>query len=244
MTYVNSLASVARGITVKILIAGRTEQLIGEPLDDGIPIPQTSTDDIEVTNQDSGDWKEYKAGRKDGGETELKCHAIDGDLGQIELAYAAANGSTALFTVTFGTTGGVLTFYGTVKTYDHTVENQLMMISSKIKVSGEPQFSTTKSALTALAVTTETLVPAPFSATAYTYTTVIAAADTEAIIVATQAATGATITVDGNAVASGANATITIGTAGTDIIRSVAVVVKELTKTATVYTVIITRPKA
>ena len=65
MTYVNSLASVARGIEVKILIPGRNEQKIGEPLDDGIPIPQTSTDDIEVTNQDSGDWKEYKAGRKD-----------------------------------------------------------------------------------------------------------------------------------------------------------------------------------
>lgn len=243
MTYVNSLATVARGITVKILIAGRTEQLIGEILDDGVPIPQTSTDDIEVTNQNSGDWKEYKAGRKDGGECELKCHAIDGDLGQIELAYASANGSTALFTVTF-TSGSVLTFYGTVKTYDHTVEGQLLKISSKIKVSGEPQFSTTKSALTDLTVTGETLVPSTFSGTSYTYTTTIAAADTEAVIVPTQGASGATITVDGVSVASGGNGTITIGAAGTDIIRSVAVVVKELTKTATVYTVIITRPKA
>ena len=241
MTYVNSLASVARGIEVKILIPGRTEQKIGEPLDDGIPIPQTSTDDIEVTNQDSGDWKEYKAGRKDGGECEIKCHAIAGDLGQIELAYASANGSTALFTVTFSD-GSYLTFYGTVKTFDHVVEGQLLLISSKVKVSGEPIYSTSKSALTGLTVTGENLIPSSFAGTTYVYTTTIADTDTEAVIVP-QAAAGATITVDGKTVASGDNGTITIGPIGTDVVRSVAVVVAEPSKAVTVYTVIIIRPK-
>ena len=241
MTYVNSLASVARGIEVKILIPGRSEQKIGEPLDDGIPIPQTSTDDIEVTNQDSGDWKEYKAGRKDGGECEIKCHAIAGDLGQIELAYASANGSTALFTVTFSD-GSYLTFYGTVKTFDHIVEGQLLLISSKVKVSGEPIYSTSKSVLTGLTVTGETLIPSSFSGTTYVYTTTIAAADTQAVIVPVQAAAGTTITVDGATVASGGNGTITIGAAGTDVVRSVAVVVAEPSKAVTVYTVIIIRP--
>lgn len=241
MTYVNSLASVARGIEVKILIPGRTQQKIGEPLDDGIPIPQTSTDDIEVTNQDSGDWKEYKAGRKDGGECEIKCHAIAGDLGQIELAYASANGSTAMFTVTFSD-GSYLTFYGTVKTFDHIVEGQLLLISSKVKVSGEPIYSTSKSALTGLAVTGKTLIPSPFAGTTYVYTTTIADTDTEAVIVP-QAAPGTTITVDGKTVVSGGDGTITIGDAGTDVVRSVAVVVAEPSKAVTVYTVIIIRPK-
>lgn len=243
MTYVNSLASVARGIEVKILIPGRTEQKIGEPLDDGIPIPQTSTDDIEVTNQDSGDWKEYKAGRKDGGECEIKCHAIAGDLGQIELAYASANGSTAQFTVTFSD-GSYLTFYGTVKTFDHVVEGQLLLISSKVKVSGEPIYSTSKSVLTGLTVTGETLIPSSFSGTTYVYTTTIAAADTQAVIVPVQAAPGTTITVDGKTVVSGGDGTITIGEAGTDVVRSVAVVVAEPSKAVTVYTVIIIRPSA
>lgn len=241
MTYVNSLASVARGIEVKILIPGRSEQKIGEPLDDGIPIPQTSTDDIEVTNQDSGDWKEYKAGRKDGGECEIKCHAIAGDLGQIELAYASANGSTALFTVTFSD-GSYLTFYGTVKTFDHIVEGQLLLISSKVKVSGEPIYSTSKSVLTGLTVTGENLIPS-FAGTTYVYTTTIAAADTQAVIVP-QAAAGTIITVDGAIVVSGGNGTITIGPTGTDVVRSVAVVVAEPSKAVTVYTVIIIRPSA
>jgi hypothetical protein len=242
MTYVNSLASVARGIKVEILIPepGHTKQKIGEPLDDGIPIPQTSMDDIEVTNQDSGDWKEYKAGRKDGGECEIKCHAIAGDQGQIELAYASSNGSTAQFTVTFSD-GSYLTFYGTVKTFDHIVEGQLLLISSKVKVSGEPIYSTSKSALTGLTVT-GTLIPSSFSGTTYVYTTTIADTDTEAVIVA-QAAAGATITVDGKTVASGDNGTITIGPIGTDVVRSVAVVVAEPSKAVTVYTVIIIRPK-
>lgn len=245
MTYVNSLASVARGIEVKILIPGpgHTQQKIGEPLDDGIPIPQTSTDDIEVTNQDSGDWKEYKAGRKDGGECEIKCHAIAGDPGQIELAYASANGSTAQFTVTFSD-GSYLTFYGTVKTFDHIVEGQLLLISSKIKVSGEPVYSTYKSALTNLTVTGETLIPSTFADTTYVYTTTIAAADEQAVIVPAQAAAGTTITVDGKTVDSGVGGTITIGDAGTDVVRSVAVVVAEPTKAVTVYTVIIIRPSA
>jgi hypothetical protein len=236
MTYVNSQANVARGVTVTI-----DGVPITEITDDGIPQPQTSVDDIEVTNQNSGDWKEYKAGRKDGGECELKANAVDSDLGQAALATAAASGATCLFITTFPS-GSTQSFYGVVKTYDHVVENQILMISCKIKVSGAPTFSGTKSALNALAVTGEVMVPAPFAATTYTYTTVIAAADTQAVIVPTKE--GAAITVDGSTVASGGNGTITIGDAGTDVIKDVKIVVKEPSKAATVYTVIITRPKA
>lgn len=142
MTYVNSLATVARNVVVNI-----DGVAIGEITDDGIPKPQTTTDDIETTNQDSGDWKEYKAGRKDGGETEIKGHAVPSNTGQIALAAAAAAGSTNLFTVKFPS-GSVLSFYGTVKSFDTYAEGQLLMFSSKVKISGQPTFATTSSALT------------------------------------------------------------------------------------------------
>ena len=236
MVYVNSSATVARGVTVTI-----GGVAIGEILDDGVPQPQTTTDDLEVTNQDSGDWKEYLAGRKDGGECELKCNAVDGDLGQQALATAYAAGTAYLFITSFPS-GSSQSFYGIVKTYDHVIENQILILNCKIKVTGAPEFSVTKSALTGLTVTGEVLVPGTFAGTTYTYTTTIAAADTQTVIVPVCA--GAAITVNGVTVASGGNGTITIGAAGTDVVMSVPIVVKETSKAATVYNVIITRPAA
>ena len=123
MTYVKSQANVARGIKVKI---GNT--YIGEICTDGVPIPQVEVDDIEVTNQDSGDWKEYLAGRKDGGECELKCNAVDSDAGQIALKNAYTAGTAYLFTNEFGS-GSNQTFYAVVKTYDHIVEDDIIKLS-------------------------------------------------------------------------------------------------------------------
>lgn len=239
MPYTTSQATTARAIKVKI---GST--YIAEICTDGVPIPQVEVDDVEVTNQDSGDWKEYLAGRKDGGECELKANAVDSDAGQIALKNAYVAGTAYLFTNEFTQSGSTQTFYAVVKTYDHIVEDDILKISCKLKVSGAPEFSSTASVLTALAATGETLVPDPFAAATLKYTTVIAAADTQIVVVPTQAAEGATITVDGTAVASGGNGTVTLGAAGTDIIKSIDIIVKELTKAATVYTLIVTRPKA
>lgn len=232
MAYTTSQATVARGITVKI-----GNDIIAEIVDDGVPIPQTEVDDIEVTNQDSGDWKEYKAGRKDGGECEIKANAVDGDVGQIALAAAAAAGSTSLFTVTFPS-GSVLTFYGTVKTFDHVVEDQILRISSKIKVSGAPTFSATKSALTGLTITGQTLSPI-FGATKYKYICSVLTGVSEVVAVPVQAAAGATITVDGVVTASSGNGTVQLGAAGT--ITDFDVVVKETSKAATIYHVTVYR---
>jgi hypothetical protein len=232
MVYTTSQATVARGIVVKI-----GNDVIAEITDDGVPIPQTEVDDIEVTNQDSGDWKEYKAGRKDGGECEIKANAVDGDVGQVSLAAAAAAGSTVLFTVNFPS-GSILTFYGTVKTFDHLVEDQIMKISSKVKVSGAPTFSTTASALTGLTITGQTLSPT-FGATKYAYISSVLTAVTQVVVVPVQAASGAVITVNGVAVASGGNGTVDLGVAGT--IKEIDVVVKELTKAATIYHITVFR---
>lgn len=232
MTYTTSQATIARGIVVKI---GNT--VITEIVDDGVPIPETETDDIEVTNQDSGDWKEYKPGRKDGGECELKANAVDGDAGQIALAAAAAAGSTVLFTVTFPS-GSVLTFYGTVKTFDHVVEDQILRISSKIKVSGEPTFSSTMSALTGLATSTGSLFPG-FAADKYKYVVDVVTGTTSLNVTPTQAAEGAAITVNGTTVTSGSAQSVTLGAAGT--LTDITVVVKEVSKAAAIYTLTIKR---
>lgn len=231
MVYTTSQATVARGITVQI-----GSDLIAEIVDDGVPIPQTEVDDIEVTNQDSGDWKEYKAGRKDGGECEIKANAVDGDVGQNALSTAADSGATVLFTVTFPS-GSVLTFYGTVKTFDHVVEDQILRISSKIKVSGAPQFATTKSELTTLTATGETILPT-FAGTTYKYICTVATTDDSITFVPTKLS--AAITVNGVTVASGANGVVTLGDAGT--IKEVDITVKEANKAVTIYRVTVYRP--
>lgn len=223
MTYVNSQANVARGVTVTI-----DGVAITEITDDGIPQPQTSTDDIEVTNQNSGDWKEYKSGRKDGGECELKANAVDGDPGQAALAAAAAAGSTCQFITTF-TSGSSQSFYGVVKSYDHVVENQILMISCKIKVSGAPVFSTTQSELDNLTVTGCTVYPT-FAGKTATYICTDASGNT-AIVVPT--CSGATITVNGTTVASGGNGSVTLGAIGS--LTEASIVVNETSKAARVY---------
>jgi len=232
MVYTTSQAVVARGITVQI-----GSDVITEITDDGVPIPATEVDDIEVTNQDSGDWKEYKAGRKDGGECEIKANAVDGDVGQMALAAAAAAGSTVLFTVTFPS-GSVLTFYGTVKTYDHIVEDQILRISSKVKVSGAPTFSQTSSALTGMTITGQTLSPT-FDAGKFKYICSVLTGVTQVVVVPVQAASGASITVAGVAVASGGNGTVDLGAAGTT--TDIEVIVKELSKAARVYRITVYR---
>lgn len=239
MVYTTSQATVARGIVVKI-----GNDPITEIVDDGVPIPQTEVDDIEVTNQDSGDWKEYKAGRKDGGECEIKANAVDGDPGQAALSAAADAGSTVLFTVEFPS-GSTLTFYGTVKTFDHIVEDQILRISSKIKVSGAPTFATTKSALTGLTMTDGTnnqaLQPL-FAASKYKYVAVVDTGDTEVKVVPVQAASGATLTVNGVSVTSGNTDSVMTPLNDANTITEIDVIVKELTKAAQIYHITIFKP--
>lgn len=236
MTYVNSQANVARGIKVKI---GNT--YIGEICTDGVPIPQVEVDDIEVTNQDSGDWKEYLAGRKDGGECEIKCNAVDSDAGQIALKNAYTAGTAHLFTNEFGS-GSNQTFYAVVKTYDHIIEDDIIKLSCKLKVSGAPEFSTTASALTGLTVkigaVAQSLTPA-FAADKFLYLCNVANGTTAVNVTPVQAATGATFTVNGVTATHNTDSEVTLGDAGT--ITTVDVMVKETSKTAKVYTVHIYR---
>jgi len=233
MVYVNSAATVARGVIVKI-----NGVAIAEIIDEGIPKPQTTTDDIEVTNQDSGDWKEYKAGRKDGGETEIKGHAVPSDQGQTDLAAAAAAGSTCLFRVDFPS-GSYLTFNGTVKTFDTYVEGQILVFTSKVKISGAPSFSSTKSALTTpyfSAASSTSVFPAA-SGTEGTY--VINFANGTASTKITPTATAGVIQVNGVTVGTGAESASIDLTAGA--IVECTVTIQETTKAVSVYKLLLCR---
>lgn len=226
MTYVNSLATVARGVTVTI-----DGTKIGEILE--IPIPSTEVDDIEVTNQDSGDWKEYKPGRKDGGEAELKANFVSSDAGQLALQTACAGTATHVIVVSYPD-GSSMTFNGVVKTFDVTLEDDLLKLSCKIKVSGEPIFATTNSALTGLTITGQTLKPT-FGAAKYNYTVDVLTAVDNVVVVPVQAAAGASITVNGIATPSGnsGNLDTDLGAAGS--VTDIAVTVREASKTAKTY---------
>lgn len=143
MVYVNSLATVAKNIVVKI-----DGVAIGEIADEGIPLPIATTEDIEVTNQDSGDFKEYKQGRRDGGEIEIIGNYVSGDAGQIALAAAADAGSINVYRVELPN-GAVWTFSGVSKTFSTPVKNKMIMYDAKVKVTGKPILSvSSKAALT------------------------------------------------------------------------------------------------
>lgn len=228
MTYVNSQSTIARGVTVTI---GGVK--IGEIVDDGIPVPQTETDDIEVTNQDSGDWKEYKPGRKDGGECEIKGNSVPSDAGQQALAAASASGTTQQFVVTFPS-GAAVTFYGVVKTFDQIVEDQILRFTSTVKVSGAPTFSTTDSALTGLTIDSQTMKPT-FAADKFNYACDVPTGVTKVKVLPVQAEAGATITVNGVTVTSGntGNIETNLGAAGT--VTDIPVAVQQSGKSAVYY---------
>lgn len=233
MVYTNSLATVARGVIVTI-----DGTKIGEITDDGIPKPQTTTEDIDCTNQDSGDWKESKAGRKDGGETEIKGHAVPSDAGQIALAAASAAGSTCLFVVTFPS-GSALSFYGTVKTFDTGPDGQLLKFSSKVKITGQPQFATTKSVLTTpfFAVANSTSVFPAAAGTEGTY--IIELANVTDSTTITPTATAGVIQVNGVTVGTGVASGAIALTAG-EIVEA-TVTVKETAKAHGVYKLLLCR---
>jgi hypothetical protein len=142
MVYVNSQASVAKNIIVKI-----NGTPIGEIADEGIPLPIALTEDIEVTNQDSGDFKEYKQGRRDGGECDILGNFVAGDLGQLALAAAAATGSIDVYTVELPS-GSIWTFSAVNKSFATPVKNKMIMFECKVKVTGRPILASTVAKLT------------------------------------------------------------------------------------------------
>lgn len=216
MTYVNSQATVAKNIVVTI-----NGIAIGELADEGIPLPIATTEDIEVTNQDSGDFKEFKQGRRDGGECEITGNYVASDAGQQALAAAADAGSVDLYRVTLPS-GSYWEFYAVSKTFSTPIKNKMIMYSAKVKVTGKPVLSTTVAKLTtpffavAAGGGTGTITISPAAAEDEgTYIVNAANGVTGVTVTPTCATAGATIKVDNVTVATGvasANKALTAGT--------------------------------
>lgn len=202
MTYVESQASVAKNIIVKI-----DGVKIGEIADEGIPLPIATTEDIEVTNQDSGDFKEYKQGRRDGGECDIIGNYVAGDIGQLALAAAASTGSINTYTVELPT-GSTWTFKAVNKSFATPVKNKMIMFESKVKVTGKPVLSTALAKLTtpfftiAASTGTGTITISP-AANATPGDFVVNCANGVEAVTITPTAADCTITVDDVAVESG-----------------------------------------
>jgi hypothetical protein len=220
-------ATFAKGYTVKI-----DNVSIAKVLDDGLPIPKVTTGEADATTQDSGDWEETVAGRKKGGNCTLKCLWDGDDTGQANVITAWGAATTHTFEVDLPNNGGYWSYTGWISDLGTPVSGKLVGLEATIKVTGTATFSKTKSALTGLTVTGQTLSPT-FSATLYEYNCNVAAGTTSVVAVPIQAAAGATITVAGSTVASGGNGTITLGGNGT--VTTAKVIVTESSKTPTVY---------
>ena len=232
-----SAATVAKNIIVAI-----NGTKIAEIDDAGIPLPIALTEDIEVTNQDSGNFKEYKQGRRDGGECDITGNYVPSDPGQIALYNAANLGTIDTYNV-YLPSGSYWTFTALSKSFATEIKNKMVMFTAKVKVTGQPTISQTKAALTTpfFAVATSTGILPAASATDGTYVVSVATGTASVTVTPTDVNTGAVITVNGTQVATGAaSGAITLGGSGT--VTPIIVMVSEPTKATVMYNLLVQRP--
>lgn len=207
--------------------------------------PETVVDTQEVTNNDSGGWKEFIAGLLDAGEISCKGNFIPGDTdGQIAVQadHVARTTRTAIITLPMAlATTFTMTCICTKFKLVTPTDGKEASFEATFKITGEPTF--TVSASTGLTdpffVVSESGVIAP-SAANDTYTYVVTVGSTVESITVTPTATAGVITVDGNTVATGvASSAITLGSAGS--VTEATIVVTETGKAPVTYTLYITR---
>lgn len=230
-------ATVAKNIIVAI-----NGIKVAEIDDAGIPLPIALTEDIEVTNQDSGNFKEYKQGRRDGGECDITGNYIPSDPGQIALYNAANLGTIDTYNV-YLPSGSYWTFTALSKSFATEIKNKMIMFTAKVKVTGQPTISQTKAALTTpfFAVGSSTGIVPAASATDGTYIVSVLTGTGSVTVTPTDVNSGASITVNGTAVTSGAaSGAITLGSSGS--VTSVLVVVSEPLKATVMYNLLVQRP--
>ena len=99
--------------------------------------PKVDTDEIEVTNMDSGSWKEYMMGFSDGGEVSLEGYLQGDDAGQ------ADSKEIAEAVITFPGSGAPKwEFSGFVKSFETSAEhNGAVGFTASLRVSGKPALS-------------------------------------------------------------------------------------------------------
>ena len=197
--------------------------------------------DINVTTHASPDgYEEYIQGLRDGGEVPIEGNLIASDAnGQVGLLTDFNAGTIQNFAMAFPD-GTTWTFKAYVKAFSaEGPKEDKIRFKASLKVTGKPALGITSAAnLTALVVTTGTLVPA-FAAGTYEYVVNILTGVASVTVTPTCAAANS-ILVDGNVVASGqASSAVILGGAGS--IKNIDVVVKGTGKANKVYKLHLTR---
>lgn len=105
--------------------------------------PKVDTDEIEVTNMDSGSWKEYMMGFSDGGEVSLEGYLQGDDAGQAELVKLVDSKEIADAEIVFpGGSAPKWTFSAYVKSFETSAEhNGAVGFTASLRVSGKPTLS-------------------------------------------------------------------------------------------------------
>ena len=197
--------------------------------------------DINVTTHASPDgYEEYIQGLRDGGDVAIEGNLIASDSnGQVGLLTDFNAGTIQDFVMTLPD-GTTWTFKAYVKAFStEGPKEDKLKFKASLKVTGKPALGVTSAAnLTALVVTTGTLVPA-FAAGTYEYVVNILTGVASVTVTPTCAAANS-ILVYGNVVASGkASSAIVLGAAGS--IKNITVVTREANKADKVYTLHLTR---
>ena len=231
-----TLAYAWKDITTTFMNAAGTSATVAEIKT--VPAPQFTSEDIDVTNQDSGGVKEFIAGMKEGNEIEFIGNDVPSDAGQQLLEAAATAGESGTFTLAFPS-GRTISFVAAIKTFDIIEDNGAGAFSCKVKVSGVPTRGTSPIQLSALTTTAGTLFPA-FSASVYQYT--VAAVHATANCTVTPTCATGTIKVNGTTVATGqASGNIALTDGG---ITEIGVLVTKSGSTATMYKILVSRAGA
>jgi hypothetical protein len=190
----------------------------GQLLDGGIPIPEPVADEIDDTNQDSGNYYELVLGRIKGGSVTAQFYYNENDTGQAAFLTAYANDPTAAatayhtFVLTLPGNKGYWTYSGWVKKASHPISGKLVTLKVEITLTGSavfaknqvklttPFFSLTDQSSGAIASTAIVPVPAAAPGTFFVY---VANTVTGVKVTPTCATANAVITVNGTTVATG-----------------------------------------
>lgn len=219
---------------------------INKVLEDGIPEPEVSDEEIDATTMDSGDWEESISGRKTGGTVTLRClhdpdnQAATNGQGALENAWAEDPKLNHTFTIVKANMK-TISFDGWVKTFQNPIIDKKIGIVATIRVTGSVTRSLTDAGLTNpffVVSGAGTVVVPVASATGGTYVVNIGTL-IESVTITPTSSSG-TITVNGTAVTSGAaSAAITLGDAGT--VTEAVIKVTETAKLPTFYRLLLTR---
>lgn len=208
-----------------------------------ISSPDLDADEYDVTSHDStGGFEEILMGIKRTGVVNLTGFFVPSDPGQQALMAAYLAGTEHAFIIRFPTALATeWTFQGLVKKPVSTSApvDGAIPFEAEVRVTGQPSLDITYSNnLSALVVTTGTLVPA-FAAGTYEYHVNVLTAVSSVTV--TPTASAGVITVNGVTVTSGAaSAAIPLGAAGS--LTEIVVAVKETGKVARTYTLTVARP--